>query len=203
MQLESKKIIYLQKMYNKIRKYCLMNFIYKSEDESAKVFDSLLNRVERLINNVKCCDDTLRKKRVSDIKKVEDLSKRGFSYKYIKDISKKEQTENDKIREKKEYMSKIIYDAYFKKRENDRDFGGELDIWGNSTKEFKFIIKQGFDNPYIELQNMNQKNETILSVDNTIKLIEDVVNVFEKQKYRDKLKDDLIKVFLSYDIDLL
>ena len=64
---------------------------------------------------------------------------------------------SDKQKAKKEYMDKIIYEAYYRRKDDDRDFGGELDIWGKSTQEFNFITRLGVENPYAELQGMRQK----------------------------------------------
>ena len=203
MTVESKKITYLQKIYEKIRKYCMMNFIYKNADGSAMVYDKVLNFAGKMINEVKKQDVTIKGKRALYIKKVEDLSAQGFSYRYIKEINKKEKLAEAKQKAKKEYMDKIIYDAYYKRRDDDRDFGGELDIWGNSTKEFKFITELGVVNPYVGLQKMNQKEDVTLEVDDVIKLFEDVVVIFEQQIDKTKLKADIVNTFCAYGIDLL
>jgi hypothetical protein len=156
-----------------------------------------------MISDVKNQDRVIRSKRTLYIKKVEDLSAQGFSYRYIKELNKKEQKEEDKQKAKKEYMDKIIYDAYYKRINSDRDFGGELDVWGNSTKEFNFIKELGVINPYNELQKMKQEDEVVLGVDDVIKLLENIIVIFEQQKDKTKIKDNIITTFSSYGIDLL
>lgn len=203
MSAESKKISQLQKAYDKIRVYCMMNFAYKNNDGSAFVYDNVLKQIDRLIKEIKEYDDKIRRKRATYINKIEKLSAQGFSSNHIKNMNRSEEIEKNKQKQKKDYMDKIIYEGYYKRKEDDRDFGGELDIWGKSTKEFKFITKLGVKNPYIELQQINQKEDVALSVGDIFQLVDSVLIVFEKQKDKNMLKTDLINTFNVYGIDLL
>jgi hypothetical protein len=201
MVIESKKITGLQKMYDKIRKYCVMNFVLKSG--GALVYDNVLNCVNKLIDGVKEQDKALRKKKIEDVSKYESMVAQGFSYKYIKNMMEQRKVFENKQKAKKEYMDKIIYEAYYRRKDDDRDFGGELDIWGKSTQEFNFITRLGVENPYAELQGMRQKKEVELGADEVILLLKRVIDIFETQKDKGKITSDLIDVFSSYGINLL
>ncbi|MBQ2884427.1 MAG: hypothetical protein IJE43_11755 [Alphaproteobacteria bacterium] len=203
MNIESKKVIYLEKLYDKIRKYCMMNFIYKNSDGSAIIYDSVLKYVNKLVEEVKKQDIDIKKKRKDYINRIEELSAQGFSYRYIKKTTEQKKRDECIQKAKKEYMDKIIYEAYYKKKEDDRDFGGDLDIWGMPTKEYNFIKKLGIVNPYAEFQKMTQREEgVILEIDDIIKLLENTVNIFENPKDKHKLKDEILDVFLSFGIIL-
>ena len=203
MVIESKKITKLYEMYNKIRKYCMMNFILKGTDGSVLVYDNVISCVNKLINSVKDQDSAFRKKKIEDISKYESMAALGFSYKYIKNMQEQEQINKNKQKAKKEYMDKIIYEAYYRRKDDDRDFGGELDVWGKSTEEFNFITKLGVENPYAELQRINQKKDVELDVGDVALLLKRVIDIFETQKDKSKIASDLIDVFLFYGINLL
>ena len=200
---ESKKITGLQKMYDKIRKYCIMNFVLKGVSSGAFVYDNVIICVNKLIDGVRDQDSALRKKKIEDISQYESMVAQGFSYKYIKNMVEQRRIDENKQKAKKEYMDKIIYEAYYRRKEDDRDFGGELDVWGKSTEEFNFIMKLGVENPYVELQRMNQKQFVDLGVDEVTLLLKKVIDIFETQKDKSKITSDLIDVFSFYGINLL